>query len=195
MGALIFTVMSTWRKGRQVLFHHLQKAAMSLTGFIADIPKNPPFARVPGTAVYMTARHISMPHALQQNLKHNQIIHQRVVLLTIAIEDVPQIADHERVEVDTLEEGFYRVTAKYGFMETPDVPAVLATCRRDGLYIDPREVSFFIGRETLIPSNRPDLSRWQERVFLVMFRNTSSPIQFFNIPPDRVIELGAQFQV
>jgi KUP system potassium uptake protein len=195
LGTLIFTLMTTWRKGRQVLFHQLQKAAESLTGFIAQIPQNPPYARVPGTAVFLTARHISMPHALQQNLKHNQIIHERVVLLTIVIDDVPVVPRDERVEVDSMDEGFYRVTAKYGFMETPDVPEALALCNAHGLHVDLRESSFFIGRETLIPSERPDLSPWQERLFLTMFRNTSSPIQFFNIPPERVIELGVQFKV
>jgi len=195
MGAVLFMLMTTWRKGRQVLFHHLQKAAESLTGFIAQIPANPPYARVPGTAVYLTARHLSMPHALQQNLKHNQIIHQRVVLLTIVTEDIPQVPVTERVEVDCMEEGFYRVTARYGFMETPDVPEALGMCRNHGLSVDLREASFFIGRETIIPSSSPDLGTWQERLFSVMFRNTSSPIQFFNIPSERVIELGVQIEV
>ena len=195
LGTLLFLLMSTWRRGREVLFHHLQKAAVSLTGFIGEIPDNPPLARVPGTAVFMTARHISMPHALRQNFEHNRVLHERVVLLTITAEDIPTIAESERVDFDAMEQGFYRVTAKYGFMETPNVPEILRLCDLKGLHIDLQQTSFFIGRETLIPSDRPDLNPWQERLFLVMFRNTSSPIQFFNIPPERVIELGAQFEI
>ncbi|NJD08562.1 MAG: potassium transporter Kup [Methylococcaceae bacterium] len=195
LGTLVFFVMSTWRRGREVLFHRLQKAAVSLTGFIAELPDNPPLARVPGTAVFMTARHISMPHALQQNFQHNQVLHDRVVLLTVITEDTPYLAEGDRVEVDRLDQGFYRVTAKYGFMETPNVPEILSLCHSHGLDVELRQTSFFIGRETLIPSDRPDLNPWQERLFLAMFRNTSSPIQLFDIPPERVVEVGAQFEV
>lgn len=195
VGAIIFTLMSTWRRGREVLFHHLQKAAVSLSGFIADISDNPPLARVPGTAVFMTARHLSMPHALQRNFEHNRVLHERIILLTVLTEDVPYISEEERVEIDKLEQGFYRVTAKQGFMETPDVLTILHLCRRQGLDVDVRNATFFIGRETLMPSDKPDLNPWQEKIFLFLFRNSSSPIQFFNIPPERVVEIGAQFEI
>jgi KUP system potassium uptake protein len=195
LGTVLFTLMSTWRRGRAVLFHYLQKAAVSLTGFLAGLAEHPPLARVPGTAVFMTARHLSMPHALQHNFEHNRVLHERVVLLTIEIEDVPYLADAERVEVDALEQGFFRVTAKYGFMETPNVPQILALCQGQGLDIDAASASFFIGRETLIASAKPDLGPVQERLFLFLFRNASSPIQFYSIPPSRVVELGAQFEV
>lgn len=195
MGSLLFLLMFTWRRGREVLTYHLQKAAVSLTGFIAGLNAHPPLARIPGTAVYMSARNLSMPHALQVNFEHNRVLHERIVLLTISTEDVPTLADDERINIDALEQGFYRVTARHGFMETPNVPQILRLCRLQGLDIDSGSASFFIGRETLIPSDKPDLNPWQEKIFLVMFRNSSSPIQFFKIPPERVVELGVQFEV
>lgn len=143
----------------------------------------------------MTARHLSMPHALQQNFEHNQVLHERNILLTIVTEDIPYVPDRERLEIETLEQGFYRITARQGFMETADVRQIIRLCGAQGLPIDIRRTSFFVGRETLIPSSKPDLNLWQEKIFLFMFRNASTPIQFFNIPPERVIELGTQFEV
>jgi len=195
VGAILFFVMSTWRRGREVLTYHLQKAAVSLTAFIANLTSCPPLARVPGTAVYMSARNLSMPHALQVNFEHNQVLHERIVLLTISSADIPTIPDQERIDIDQLDQGFYRVTARYGFMETPNVPQILGLCKLKNLDIDQQSASFFIGRETLIPSNKPDLNPLQEKIFLVMFRNASSPIQFFKVPPERVVELGVQFEI
>jgi len=195
LGALLFSLMSAWRRGREVLFHYLQKAAVSLVTFLAGLADNPPLARVPGTAVFMTARHLSMPHALQRNFEHNRVLHERVVLLTIGIEDIPYLADEERIEINILEQGFFRITAQYGFMETPNVPQILALCQDRGLDIDAATASFFIGRETLIASDKPDLGPWQEKIFLFLFRNASSPIQFYSIPPERVVELGGQFEI
>lgn len=195
VGSLVFLLMHTWRRGREVLTHHLQKASRSLTGFIAQLAEIPPLARIPGTAVYMSARNLSMPHALQVNYAHNHVLHERIVLLTIATEDVPVILDDERIGIDTLEQGFYRVTARHGFMETPNVPKILVLCKKQGLAVDASNASFFIGRETPIPSDKPDLNPWQEKIFLALSRNASSPIQFFKIPADRVVELGVQFEV
>jgi KUP system potassium uptake protein len=195
VGMMLFFVMSTWRRGREVLTYHLQKAAISLTAFIANLTLHPPLARVPGTAVYMSARNLSMPHALQVNFQHNQVLHERIVLLTMSTADIPVVPDHERIDIDQLDQGFYRVTARYGFMETPNVPQILRLCKLKELDIDVSSTSFFIGRETLIPSNKPDLNPLQEKVFLVMFRNASSPIQFFKVPSERVVELGVQFEI
>jgi len=195
LGAILYLFMSTWRRGREVLTHYLQKSAMSLSAFLADLQEHPALAQVPGTAVFMTTRHLSMPHGLQVNFQHNRVLHERVILLTISTEDIPYIPDEEKIQVDTLEQGFFRITAKHGFMEIPDVPHILRLCKLHGMDIDAHKSSFFISRETLVPSSRPDLNLWQERLFLVMFRNATSPIQFFNIPPERVVELGAQFEV
>jgi KUP system potassium uptake protein len=195
LGGVLFALMSTWRRGREVVLRHLQMAAISLTGFLSELSEQPPRIRASGTAVFMTARHLSMPHALQRNYEHNQVLHERVILLTIVTEDVPYILDWERLEIESLEQGFYRITAKHGFMETPDVREIIRLCGAQGLQIDIRQTSFFIGRETLIPSPKPDLNFWQEKIFLFMFRNASTPILFFNIPPERVVELGAQFEI
>lgn len=195
LGSMLYLMMSTWRRGREVLTHCLQKSAVSLSGFLSGLKENPALARVPGTAVFMTTRHISMPHGLQVNYQHNRVIHDRVILLTISTLDIPYIPDIEKIQIDSLEEGFYRITAKHGFMESPHVPQILGLCKLHGLEINVDDTSFFISRETLVPSPKPDLSPWRERLFLVMFRNASSPIQFFSIPPERVVELGAQFEV
>jgi KUP system potassium uptake protein len=195
VGATLFFMMSTWRRGRQVLTYHLQKAAISLTSFITNLTSCPPLARVHGTAVYMSARNLSMPHALQVNYEHNQVLHERIVLLTISTADIPTIPDGERIAIDQMDQGFFCVTARYGFMETPNVPQILSLCKLKNLDIDQHSASFFIGRETLIPSNKPDLNPLQEKIFLIMFRNALSPIQFFKVPPERVVELGVQFEI
>jgi KUP system potassium uptake protein len=195
VGATLYFMMSTWRRGREVLTYHLQKVAISLTVFIANLTSCPPLARVHGTAVYMSACNLSIPHALQVNFEHNQVLHERIVLLTMSTADIPTIPDQERIAIDQLDQGFYRVTARYGFMETPNVPQILSLCKLKNLDIDQHSASFFIGRETLIPSNKPDLNPLQEKIFLIMFRNASSPIQFFKVPPERVVELGVQFEI
>ena len=195
VGTTLFFIMSIWRRGREVLSSHLQKAAISLAAFIANLTLFPPLARIPGTAVYTTARNLNTPHALQINFEHNQVLHERIVLLTISIADIPSIHDQERIEIDRMDQGFFRVTAHYGFMETPNVPQILDLCKLKNLNIEQQNASFFIGRETLIPSNKPDLNPVQEKIFLFMFRNASSPIQFFKVPPERVVELGVQFEI
>lgn len=194
LGITIFFIMWTWQKGRTVLRHRIQNMAMSLKTFLEDIGRLAP-QRVSGTAVFLTARHLSMPVTLLQNFEHNKVVHERVVLLTVDIEDVPHIADSGRVQVERLEHGFYRVTARYGFMESPNVPKILRLCRGAGLDIELADTTFFLGRETLMPSDRPDLNPWQEKLFISMFRNASSPIAFFQLPVDRVLELGCVVEV
>ncbi len=195
VGIMLFFIMSTWRRGREVLTYHLQHAAISLTKFIANLTINPPLARVPGTAVYMSARNLSMPHALKVNYEHNQVLHERIILLTMSTTDIPTVPDQERIDFDQLEQGFFRVTARYGFMETPNVPQIIRLCKLKNLDIDMESTSFFVGRETLIPSNKPDLNPVQEKIFITLFRNASSPIQFFKVPAERVLELGVQFEI
>jgi KUP system potassium uptake protein len=195
VGAILFFMMFTWRRGRKILADYLQKGSISLTEFIANLTSFPPLARVHGTAVYMTARYLSIPHALQVNFEHNQALHERIVLLTISTADIPTIPDQERIDIDQMNQGFYRITAHYGFMETPNVPQILSLCKLKNLDINPQSASFFIGRETLIPSNKPDLNPLQEKIFLLMFINASSPIQYFKVPPERVVELGMQFEI
>ncbi len=195
MGILLFFIMHTWRRGREVLTHHLQKAAISLTRFIANLTQIPHLVRVPGTAIYMSSRSLSMPHALRLNFEHNHVLHERVILVTISTTDFPKVPSNERIEIDKLEQNFYRVTARYGFTETPNIPEILKLCRLKNLNIEIDETSFFVGRETLIPSQNPDLNPIQEKLFLTMFKNASSAIQFFEVPAERVVEIGAQFEV
>lgn len=194
LGTGLFLLMWVWRKGREVLASRLQAMGESLKYFLESLPeRNVP--RVPGTAVYLTARHVSLPIVLIRNLEHNKVLHERIVLLTLLTEDVPWIPDEECLMIENLEQGFFRVTARFGFMQSPRVPRVLRLCREAGLAIDAETASFFIGRETLFPSRKPDLKRWEERIFIALFRNASSPIPFFKLPVERVVELGTVVEV
>jgi KUP system potassium uptake protein len=194
LGTGLFLMMWVWRKGRDVLTSRLQAMGESLKYFLEGLPLRG-VQRIPGTAVYLTARHISLPIALSRNLEHNKVLHERVILLTMSTEDVPRIFDDECLMIENLEQGFYRVTARFGFMQSPRVPRILRLCGEAGLEIDPETSSFFIGRETLIPSKKPDLNRWEERIFITLFRNASSPIPFFKLPVERVVELGTVVEV
>jgi KUP system potassium uptake protein len=143
----------------------------------------------------MTSNPEGTPSALLHNLKHNGVLHEQVVLLTILTEDVPHVPALERVEVEPLEQGFVRVVARYGFMENPSVPDILKQCREQGLQFQLMRTSFFLGRETLIPAKKPGMARWRERLFAWMSRNARSATAFFRIPPNRVVELGAQVEL
>jgi len=188
-GVAIFLVMTTWRRGRDVLLHRLQADSMSLGSFLDVVTSQSPF-RNPGTAIFLNSRHLSLPFALLKNYEHNGIVHERVILLTIVFEDIPYVPDKDRLMIERLEQNFFRITAKFGFMQTPNVPKALALCAPAGLAIDIDEATFFLGRETVLPTRRPDLTGWQEKLFIYLFRNAASPIQFFKLPPQRVFELG-----
>jgi KUP system potassium uptake protein len=150
---------------------------------------------VPGTAVFMTGNPEGTPPALLHNLKHNKVLHEQVVLLTIASEDVPHVPPEERVEVEPLQQGFVRVVASYGFLENPNIPDILKRCREKGLQFQLMGTSFFLGRETLIPSKKPGMAMWREALFAWMSRNARSATAFFRIPPNRVVELGTQVEL
>ncbi|MEW6368109.1 MAG: potassium transporter Kup [Acidobacteriota bacterium] len=192
--AAVFTLMSTWKRGRAILFHRLQEQSLQTDLFLADVAANPP-PRVHGTAIYMTGNPHGVPVALLHNLKHNHVLHDRIVFMTVVTEEVPHVPARERLLVEELGNGFYRFTARYGFMETPDVPALIAAARVNGLDFDLMTTSFFLGRETLIPSPRPGMARWRERLFGVMSRNAQSATAFYNIPANRVVELGSQIEI
>jgi len=190
----IFFVMATWKRGREVLLHRLQMESISLGSFLEQIAEKSPF-RTPGTAIFLNSRHLSLPFALLKNYEHNRVVHERVILLTIVFEDVPYVPDKDRLMIENLEQNFFRITAKFGFMQTPHVPRALRLCAQKGLVIDLDEATFFLGRETLIPTQRADLKGWQEKLFISLFRNAASPLQFFRLPPHRVIELGTVVEV
>lgn len=193
-GILVFLVMTTWKNGREVLLRRLQDESISLGAFLDRIVERAPL-RGPGTAIFLNSRHLSLPFSLLMNLEHNGVVHERVVLLTVQFDDIPYVAKKDRLMVERLELNFFRITAKFGYMQTPDVPRALELCAPMGLDIDLDEATFFLGRETLIPSKRPDLKGWREKLFIYLFRNASSPIQFFRLPPRRVFEIGTIIDV
>ena len=189
LAVVIFTVMLAWKLGREVVMARLMDRTTSLREFLLQLEQNPPL-RVPGTAVFMTTRFLSLPPALLRNYEHNRIIHEQVVLLTIHISDIPYVRLAERVSVEQMEQNFYRVTAHFGFMELTDVQEVLRACANDGLRLNAEEVTFFVGRELLLPSPCKDMGPVMERLFISLARNASSPLAYFNLPPERVVELG-----
>jgi KUP system potassium uptake protein len=194
VGLSVFTLLTTWKRGRELLGAKLQRATLPLELLFQDIAANPPnTAR--GTAIYLSGRVGSAPLALLHNLKHNKVLHRRVVFLTISSRDTPYVDDESRLSVETLQEGIYRVIGTYGFMETPDIPKLLKGCKSEGLDLNPNEVSYFLSKETIIPARSPGMPIWRERLFSLMSRNATSPTNFYKLPPSRVIELGMQVEL
>jgi len=189
IGAVLFLFMSTWKKGRLALVKHVQSASISLTEFLHRIEENPP-PRVGGTAIFLYGRHLSLPYALMQNLAYNKILHDRIILLTVITEDIPFVRAKDRLEIEDLGQDFFRVTIHYGFMQSPNIPYALELCRDKDLNLNLHEVLYYLGRETLIPSDNPALNPWQERIFTFMFRNASNPAVFFGIPTAQAMEIG-----
>ncbi|MFL5383367.1 MAG: potassium transporter Kup, partial [Longimicrobiaceae bacterium] len=194
IGAVVFTLMSTWKAGRRVLRDQLQGRTLPIELFLDDVRRNPPH-RVPGTAVFMYGSRQGTPPALLHSLKHYQVLHQQVVFLNVETQEVPHVPPEERVEVSELGAGFWRIVLSYGFMEDPNVPAALAAVKVPGLELRPARTSFFLGRETLIPTRNTGIAFWREQLFAVMSRNARTATSFFGLPPNRVVELGAQIQL
>jgi KUP system potassium uptake protein len=192
VGGVIFTLLATWKRGRELLYTRLREQAIELEPFITSLSYGEP-TRVPGTAVFLTPNPKAVPHALLHNLKHNKVLHERVVLVTVEVRDVPHVPEEARTRVEPLPLEFCRVTVVYGFMDEPNLPQDLELCARHGLAFDiMMDTSFFIGRETLIPKLKSDMPYWRERIFIAMFRNAGSATDFFRLPPNRVVEVGAQ---
>ena len=194
IGAMIYLLLSTWKKGRALLASRLRERLYPFDRFMQDITQRPPH-RVPGTAVFMTSNLIGTPPTLLHNLEHNQVLHERVVLLTVVTSDAPHVDEDGRLSVETLGQGFYRVTLRYGFMEEPDVPAALANGAARGLPLAAEKMTFFLGLETLLSTHREGMGRWREQLFAVMSRNAVRATSFFRIPPERVVELGMQIEL
>jgi len=192
-GIVLFVLMTTWKRGRQILFERLDEVALPLPLFISSIRSDPPH-RVKGTAVFLSARPDAVPHALLHNMLHNQVLHEQVVLLTVVSEDTPRVALDRRFEVDAYGDGFFRVLLHYGFMDEPDVPQALALCHLEGLDFSPMRTTYFLSRETVIPTKRLGMARWRETLFAFMLKNANSNLRFFKLPLNRVIELGAQVE-
>src|SRR5215204_4192152 len=194
VGAGIFLLMTTWKKGRRILASRLLSLAIPIEDFLRDIAGTPP-VRVPGTAIFMNGTGTGTPPALEHNLEHNKVLHERVVLLTVKTRQVPHVGPEDRVRVEPLGHEFYRVIINYGFMEDPDVPGVLANMQTQGLAFDPEETTYFLGRETVIAGKQPGMMIWREKIFALMSRNASSATAYFCLPPDRVVELGSQIEI
>ena len=193
VAALVFFTITTWRRGRALVSREMAESALPLRQFLERMERAP--NRVAGTAVFLTADATSTPAAFLHNLKHNKILHERVIVLQVDTMDVPRVPETKRVEVERLGKGFYSVIARYGFMEQPDVPAALRACRPHGIAYDEMETSFFLGRETLVPSTRSHLGKWRRDFFISLSHSASATKAFFRIPPNRAIELGNQIQV
>src|SRR5690242_21325275 len=193
IGAIAFTLLTTWAKGRQLLIARMDEASLPMEIFIKSAA--PSAARVPGTAVFMTSSASGVPHALLHNLKHNKVLHERVILLTVRIEDVPYVAEGKRLETNDYGSGFYRVILRYGFMEEIDVPAALAQLKDIGQQCRMMDTSFFLARQTLLASSRPGMAIWREKLFAWMLRNAESAMEFFKLPTNRVVELGSQVEI
>ena len=190
-GQAIFVLLTTWKRGRELLHHRLAADALQLKPFIDDVTQSG-VSRVPGTAIFMTPDPDSVPHAMLHSLKHYKALHEQVVILSVSVFDVPFVPDIDRVEVRHLSGNFSQVIVQYGFKDEPDIPAALLLCTDSGLSIDMMDASFFLGRETLIPRLGSEMAYWRELLFVAMFRNAGSATAFFKIPSNRVVELGSQ---
>jgi KUP system potassium uptake protein len=185
----VYVMLSTWKRGRELLSDRLAADAVETKSFIQGVED---VRRVPGTAVFLTPRLDNVPQAMLHSLKHYKVLHERVVLVSVTILDVPHLTDSRRVAVERMANDFWQVKVFYGFMEQPNLPEALEWCAEDGLSFDDMETSFFLGRETLIPQLNSDMCFWREKIFVGMFRNAGSAASFFGLPANRVVELGTQ---
>ena len=194
IAAVVFTLMTTWNTGRAILAERLIERSATVETFLEGIQARPPL-RVPGTALYLARDPAIAPHALVQNLKHNKVLHERVVILAMHTITTARVYDDNRVQVEPLAGNVYRVVARHGFAEDPEVPPVLKRLAAHGLVIDPSDTTFFLGRETLLATNRPGMAIWREKLFAILARNARRATKFFRLPSDRVVELGAEIEL
>ncbi len=194
IAVLVFTLMNTWKRGREILLRQLRTAPMEISAFLNQIPVSE-VTRVPGTAVFMNSNPYGTPTALQHNLKHNKVLHQRNIILTVVTEEIPHVSLDERIGMEVIGPQVYRVNLRYGFMEEPDVPRDLSLLNLDDWRFRIDEATFFLGRENIIPSSSRFFAKWREKLFILMSRNARSATSFFNLPPNRVVELGVQVKL
>jgi KUP system potassium uptake protein len=193
IAAGLFLLMTTWNRGTSLLNRWLSRATMPLETFLADLQHLKP-PRVPGTAVFLTTHIDGAPPVLQPHLRHNKALQEEVILLAITIGEVPEVAERKRVTIEALPLGLYRVRARYGFLEGADVKDILARCRAAGIRAENDDTTYYLGRTRLLPTGPAPMMRWRKRLFGLMARNASSAADFFRIPPDRVVELGARVE-
>ena len=194
IGGALFTVMTTWKTGRRIVAERLTARAVPIEEFLTIVAEVPP-ARVPGTAVFMTAQPKGTPPALAHNLRYNKVLHKHVVTLMVTTQPVPHVPPNKQTTVRPLGQGVFEVIVRYGFMEDPNVPEALVRASEQGLILDEDDITYFLGRETLIVSKNPGMAMWRERLFAVMTRNAVRATTFFRLPPERVVELGVQVEL
>ncbi len=190
----IFMLMMTWKDGRDLLNERLRESAMPLAIFLKSLTLGSTL-RVPGTAVFLTSNPDGVPNALLHNMKHNKVVHERLILLTVQPEEIPRLKDEERVSVHYLGYDTWRIVVRYGFIEEPNLPQALALCERYDLHFDMMDTTFFLGRATLIPTTRAGMALWREKLFASLFRSATRPMDFFHIPYGRVVEMGTQIEL
>jgi KUP system potassium uptake protein len=193
IAAAVFIGMDTWRRGRRVHLEKVRSESLPLPLFLERADKST--VRVAGLGVFLSSRTDIVPGALLHNLKHNKVLHERVVIVNVTVDDTPLVAAAQRLEVEKLGKGFYTVRIHHGFFETPDVPQALREARRFGLALDVDTATFFIGRETLLPAERSELGTLRNRLYRAMAANALSPARFYHLPPNRVVELGTQIAI
>lgn len=194
VAAIIFTLMSTWKTGRIVLGQRLRAGTLPLSMFLEEVKQSPP-PRVKGTAIFLAGNPEGTPLALMHNLKHNKVLHEKVVIMNIQTAEAPHVRRADRVRMESLGCNFFRVIGQFGFMEDPDVPQILEACKKLGMDIDEEKTTFFLSRETIIATKKPGMLLWREKLFSLMSRNAQSATAFFRLPPNRVVELGMQVEI
>ncbi|MDC7683023.1 potassium transporter Kup [Asticcacaulis sp. BYS171W] len=194
IGACLFTVMATWVRGSHILLDKSRRDSVSLTD-LADMLKSRPPHRVSGTAIFLTSDPDVAPVALMHNLKHNKVLHEKNIILTVHTKSIPRVNESERITIESLNDDFKKLTVSYGFMESPNLPKALGICRKQGLKFDIMATSFFLGRRSVVASANSGMPLWQDRLYIFLMRNATNPTEFFHIPPGRVVELGTQVSV
>jgi len=194
LGAVICLLMRTWRRGREVLHDEIQKGGIGLDLFLPGLMLAPP-VRVEGTAIFLTSDKGVAPQAMLHNLKHNKVLHARNVFLTVETLNVPYAPAAVKMEITDLGDVFYRIVLRFGFMQTPDVPRALAHAGEYGIVFDPMDTTYFVSRETVIASAQLGMPVWRDKLFALMHRNAAPANQFFRIPGNRLVELGAQVKI
>ncbi|MFI4987351.1 MAG: potassium transporter Kup [Alphaproteobacteria bacterium] len=194
VAAFLYVLMSTWMRGRTVLFSQRGRDALPLETFLKSIRPGHP-ERIPGTAIFMTGNIDQVPAAMLHNLKHNKVLHERVVLMTVHTEDIPRVSEEQRLAIRHLDHNFHTVLLHYGFMDEPNIPRALAQCRVLQFRFNLMETSFFVGREKIVRAKRSPISRWRQEIFILLSSTMVSVTDFFRIPSNRVIELGGQIEV
>ncbi len=194
VGGLVFIVMTTWHRGRELIWTRLRNTEQSLEEFLAGLKKDKP-VRVAGTSIFLTGRAHGTPAVLMHHLRHNKVLSERVIVLNVETQDVPHISPVERIEGEALSEGFRRLTLNFGYMDEPDVPGALAEMAQKDEEFDLEEVTYYVGRQTPVRAKRSRLMRWREKLFLFLNNNTAHPVTFFHIPPQQVVELGIEVEI